>query len=620
MSTYWPSHQRLGTQVAMVLALPLTLALALTAPQILEAAADHAVNASAESRSTLALAAASLARGLENERDALSLAGGTVTDDVGHRRRMTDDVLGEFRRAAARNTGDPELGGRLEQAEQALSELAKARGADMTTRPGLLPAISAYTSIITSLNALVPTAGRRGSGASWAAYTLAMGASALSAQRALIDSPATPTALSNEERAFLSEQDGLRRFMLGEFRASAGTLAMPASDIAVNESCLAGPVAETRSGKRPGQAEWATCSSQVLDRMHDVEADLLERGLDSASAARAQARNHLIGHIALIAVALLLSVGLAALATRRLVRRLHRLRRSALRMRNELPAFVERMSRAREPQGITFVTTPIDVGAQDEVGDVARAFDAVVKEAVSQISKQVALRTAAHGKLASMSRRGTALVHRQLELLSSLQMSEQNPATLEFLFQLDHLAIRMRRHGETMLFLAGEDPGRTHQEDAPVVDVLRAAAAEVEDYTRAVVQPDAPAVFLKAEAVHGVTHLLAELVENATKFSPVDHPVRLSVEAASTGDAVIRVGDTGRGIPEEQLNALNVSLQNELPVDWVQSECTGLHAVSCLAGLHGTRVYIDSTEQGTTVVVVLSADLLVTESAEPHQE
>ncbi|MFJ8312902.1 MULTISPECIES: nitrate- and nitrite sensing domain-containing protein [unclassified Streptomyces] len=605
-----------------VLALPVSLAIALAALQIREATAHSAQSVTAERRALLSVAAASLARDLQNERDALSVAAGRVDDGVTQRRELTDTALKDFRTAAARSTGDQEVATRLAQSGEALDQLVSVRKGEMTKRTALLPSIAAYTTIVDAMIALVPAGGlgAHAVATSWAPYTLAAGASALSAQRALINSPTVTGKLIKEEQALLTRQDGVRQFMSREFEAAAQQLGRPAPEVAVDASCLAEPLGKAVAGERPAPAQWVACSSRVLDRMHEVEAALLTQSLHTASAARDQARRTMMWHIALVAAVLAASAAVAALTARRLVRRLHRLRRAALKAQNELPDFVHRMSRSPDPQRVAVDVTPVDLGHRDEVGDVARAFDAVVKEAVGQTAQQAVLRAAVRGKLAAMSRRSHLLVHQQLDLLSQLQMAEQNPATLGSLFQLDHLATRMRRHGETTLVLAGEDPGRRHREDAPLVDVLRAAAAEVEDYTRAVVGPEVPGLFLKARAVHGITHMMAELIENATKFSPAHRSVLLSAETTATAGAVVRVSDGGGGIPREQLDALNVRLQSELPVDWVQSECTGLYAVNCLAALHGASVYIDSTQHGTTVAVSLPATLLVSPPAQPGPE
>ncbi|WP_370424152.1 ATP-binding protein (plasmid) [Streptomyces sp. QH1-20] len=211
-------------------------------------------------------------------------------------------------------------------------------------------------------------------------------------------------------------------------------------------------------------------------------------------------------------------------------------------------------------------------------------------------------------------------LHRQIDLLSQLQMAEQAPHALGTLFQMDHPATRRRRNGETTLILASEGPEHRHREDAPLIDVLRAAAADIEDCTRAVVRLDVPGVHLRAGAVHGITHMTAELIENTTKFLPADRRVRLSAQATDGRGVAMRVSHDGSVIGIKQLDALNVRLQSELPVDWVQPEHTGLYAVNSLVSLHGAHVYIDPTEQGTTIAVALPAARPVPAPPHPRPE
>ncbi|MFJ7905229.1 nitrate- and nitrite sensing domain-containing protein [Streptomyces sp. NPDC096198] len=625
MNTYSLRHRRLGTQVAMIMALPVSLVFALAIPQVKNSFALHSAKLAEEKRAALYMRATALARDLENERDAFSVASGQITDDVAERRRITDATLGDFRKAVASTTGVPAPTSGLGQAEKALKGIPKARAGDFATRSSVLPASSAYTEIIDALSSVIISAGQDAGDTDSlrAAYALAVGASALSSQRALINSPTVESDFTDDETTFLSEKEGVRRLVSREFHTASASLGLAASELEVDGSCLVGPGGKDVVAQRPVPARWFACSSRVLDHMHAVEANVLERALESASAKGAEAQQDLVRHTVLGTIALLASVVVAVLTTRQLIRRMHRLRRTALKAQNELAAFVQKVSRSSDPSRLQFSVELVDGRACDEVGDLAQAFDAVVKEAIAQIAQQAVLRAAVRAKLASMSRRVLVLVHRQLDLLSSMHMTEQHPTALKNLFRLDHLATLMRRHGETMLVLAGEDAGRRYERDAPLVDVLRAAAAEVEDYARAVVQEDIPSVCIEASAVHGMTHMMAELVENAVKYSHPNQPVRLSAEETATGDVLVRVSDSGIGIPQGQLDSLNIRLQSELPADWVQSERSGLDVVNYLASSHGARVYLDSTDQGTTALVVLSADVIVAASAahllrEPH--
>ncbi|MFZ3491999.1 nitrate- and nitrite sensing domain-containing protein [Streptomyces sp. 5.8] len=614
MSTYALHHRRLGTQVAIVLLLPLCLALGLAVTVVRDAVEHHHDTVVTERRAYLAMAATAVTRGLENERGALALAGGKVTDQVNRRRQETDGAIEKFHEDAKPSAADRTLAPRLARARTALNGLTTARAADLTRPAGLPEAVAAYHDAVEALGSLAfaPADGTtpQATDAARAVRALAAGTAALSAQRALIDGAPDTTALSEKDIAFLAQQDGQRRYAAREFRATADALAGPGqSATAIDDGCLAAPLARTADGKRPARAEWGGCATRVLDRMHEVSSSLLEQSLRAASAARAHAWEALLTLVALVACAVLVSAGVAVLVARRLVRRLQRLRRAALKAQHELPALVARVSRAPDPGALALDVTPVDLGATDEVGDVTRAFDAVVREAVTQTCRQVVLRAVVHERLAAMSLRSHVLVHQQLDLLGRLQMSERDPDALESLFRLDHLANRMRRHGENMLLLTGAAPGRGHGRDEPLVDVLRAAASEVDEYTRAVVRLPVPAVAVPAEAVSVLTHLLAEVIDNATRFSRPDLPVDVSAEQQPGQGLVVRVRDEGTGIPRERLDALNMLLQGAPSADWMESEQIGLHVIGRLAAHLGARVCLDSSGPGTTVAVHMPAGL-----------
>ncbi|MFD7033409.1 nitrate- and nitrite sensing domain-containing protein [Streptomyces sp. NPDC059917] len=625
MSTYALHHRRLGTQVGLVLLLPLCLALGLAVTVVRDAAAHHHDTVVTERRAYVALAATAVTRGLENERGALALAGGKVTDQVGQRRLETDRAVGKFREDAEPGAADAALAPRLDRARTALDGLDRARAADLGRSGDLPTAVSAYHEAIEALGALAFAPGTgpapRAVDTARAVRALAAGTAALSAQRALIDAAPDTAALSAKDTAFLARQDGQRHYAAREFRAAADARSASGQDAtAIDDGCLAAPLARAAEGKRPARAEWGTCATRVLDRMHEVSASLQEQSLHAAATARARAWEALLAHVALVACAVLVSAGVAAFVARRLVRRLQRLRRAALKAQHELPALVARVSRAPDPGGLALDVTPVDLGATDEVGDVTRAFDAVVREAVTQTCRQVVLRAVVHERLAAMSLRSHVLVHEQLDLLGRLQMAEGDPDALDAFFRLDHLANRMRRHGENMLLLTGAAPGRAHPRAEPLVDVLRAAASEVDEYTRAAVHQPVPAVTVPADDVSALTHLLAEVIDNAVRFSPPERPVEVSAELLPGRGLVVRVRDEGSGIPRERLDALNVLLQGAPSADWMESEQIGLHVIGRLAAHLGARVCLDSSWRGTTVVVHLPAGRSATAPAEPPLE
>jgi len=175
----------------------------------------------------------------------------------------------------------------------------------------------------------------------------------------------------------------------------------------------------------------------------------------------------------------------------------------------------------------TWRVWPIGVTSTDEIGEVARAFDQVHREAVRLAADEAMLRGNLNAMFINLSRRSQSLIERQLSLIDSLEQSEQDSGRLSSLFRLDHLATRMRRNSENLLVLAGHEVTRRWSQPVPLVDVLRAAISEIEQYERVVFNVQ-PGIVVVGQAVNDVVHLVAEIVENATTFSPEDTQVYVS--------------------------------------------------------------------------------------------
>jgi hypothetical protein len=213
----------------------------------------------------------------------------------------------------------------------------------------------------------------------------------------------------------------------------------------------------------------------------------------------------------------------------------------------------------------------------------------------------------------NLSRRSQSLVERQLRLIDDLEQGEQDPERLANLFQMDHLATRMRRNSENLLVLAGHDLSRQRTDPMPVVDVLRAAVSEIEQYER--VAPNIqPGVLIRGPAVTDVVHLLSELAENATAFSPADTPVAVSGHLLHSGGALLEITDQGVGMDAEDMAHANWRLDNPPVVDVAVSRRMGLFVVARLAARHGIRVRLRSAgPRGLTALVWLPDDVIVRE-------
>ncbi|MFC5721199.1 ATP-binding protein [Streptomyces gamaensis] len=287
-------------------------------------------------------------------------------------------------------------------------------------------------------------------------------------------------------------------------------------------------------------------------------------------------------------------------------RSMRRLRRAASDVaENRLPALVGQLSRT-DPGHIDTRVQPIPITTKDEIGEIARAFDQIHREAVRLAAEQALLRGNINAIFTNLSRRNQSLIEGQLTLITELEEHEADPDQLENLFRLDHLATRMRRNGENLLVLAGEEAGRRWDQPVPLVDVLRAASSEVEAYERIELSgvPDAD---IHGLAVTDLVHLLAELLENATTFSSPHTKVRVTATRLPDGRVMVEIHDKGIGLTAEDFADINHKLANPPTVDVAVAQRMGLFVVGRLAARHGIRVQLrPSGEQaGTTSLVML---------------
>ena len=309
----------------------------------------------------------------------------------------------------------------------------------------------------------------------------------------------------------------------------------------------------------------------------------------------------LAGGLGLIAVAL--SVFLMARFGRRISRELTGLQRSALDLASErLPRVVDQLSHGEEVDQAA-LAEPAALGRVAEIARVAEAFGSVQRTAVEAAAGQARLRRGVSQVFRNLAGRSQALLHRQLALLDRMERRTDDPGTLEELFQLDHLTTRMRRHAEGLIILSGEAPGRGWRNPVPVVDVLRAAVAEVEDYTRVSVLTRSADALIGA-AVADVIHLLAELIENATANSPGSTEVTVRAERVAHG-IVAEVEDRGLGMDEETMAAANEALADPPEFDLADSEKLGFFVIARLAARHNIKITLRPSPYGGLAAIVL---------------
>jgi signal transduction histidine kinase len=316
----------------------------------------------------------------------------------------------------------------------------------------------------------------------------------------------------------------------------------------------------------------------------------------------------------IIGVVLLAALILLVIVARSILKPLRVLRASAFDVADRrLPGVIEQL-RAPEGRESDIRVEPVPVYSREDVGQVARAFDAVHSEAVRLAAEQAALRANVNDMFINLSRRSQGLVERQLRLIDELELGEQDSDRLAALFRLDHLATRMRRNGENLLVLAGAELRQRSGEPVPIVDVLRAAVSEIEDYQRVEMQTF-PRALISGLAVNDIVHLVAELLDNATAYSDPESQVRLSANYTEEGGLAVEIADAGAGLQRHRLVEINQRLATPPAVDVSVSRQMGLFVVGRLANQHGIAVYLASPDDsGVTVTVTLPRELMTTES------
>ena len=364
------------------------------------------------------------------------------------------------------------------------------------------------------------------------------------------------------------------------------------------------------SAENPAFTNAASGSVYLVSSLHAVEQGLMSSVIGQSGGLRGRAITAALlegfAVILVLALALLFTLALG----RSMTRPLHRLRTGALEVAGvRLPETVRLMSRGGGETPLE--VTPIDVDSTDEIGEVARAFDQVHREAVRLAANEAALRGNINAMFVNLSRRSQTLVERQIRLIDDLEQGEQDSERLANLFQMDHLATRMRRNSENLLVLAGHELSRRWSEPVALVNVLRAAVSEIEHYERVI--PDMqPGVSVRGQAVNDVVHLLSELAENATTFSPAETLVHVSGYSLNSGGVLLDLTDQGVGMGAEEMAHANWRLDNPPVVDVAVSRRMGLFVVARLAARHGIHVRLRPASKGGLTALVWLPDEAVT--------
>jgi signal transduction histidine kinase len=397
-----------------------------------------------------------------------------------------------------------------------------------------------------------------------------------------------------------------------ESRALTDTLGRPLAGQAqaIEQRATAAGEGPLALGAHTSQ-QWSAGMSYTVGWMRHAEQQLAAWITSYARALQRSAMRSVIvtGGAALAVLILILLVTL--IMARSLVRPLRRLEAAALDVAGvRLPAEVRALGVAGN-SGPALLVTPIDVQSTDEIGRVARAVDQVHQEAVRLTGEEARLRGSDSAIFASFFRRSHSLLERLLRLIDSLELGEDDPKRLSSLFQMDHLATRLRRSSDSALILAGHEAPHRWTEPVTLVDVVRAAVSEIEQYDRVILNVQ-HGVSVSGSAAADTVHLLAELLDNATTFSPKTTQVIVSGHTTRRDGSLINITDSGTGMPEEQLRQLNWQLAHPHLADVTAAGHVGLFAVAQLAARHDIMVALErSPGGGTTAEVHLPAALIL---------
>ncbi|MFF0499900.1 nitrate- and nitrite sensing domain-containing protein [Nocardia aobensis] len=364
-------------------------------------------------------------------------------------------------------------------------------------------------------------------------------------------------------------------------------------------------------------AAWRQATNQVCDdlldiwRSHQLHAQRLAQSHGSAIL-----RNSILGGIATLLATIAAFVISMRLANN-MVRRLKSLRAQTLAAADEqLPALMERLDRGES------VDPDADVAylhfGSDEIGQVADAFNRAQLAAVSAAVTEAKTRGGVTAVFLNIAHRSQSVMYRQLEVLYRAEYEYDDPELLELLFQLDNLATRERRNAENLIILGGEQPRRRWRKPVPLLELMRSAVAETQGYTRVRIT-ELPDVRVIGTAVADLVHLLAELLDNATDFSPPQTPVHVHGGVVGRGVA-IEIVDQGLGIPSDQIEKLNETLCDppDFTVETLSSDSRlGLFVVARLAARHEVKVRLTESEYGgTRAIVLIPTALLATDDTD----
>ncbi|MEV0220124.1 nitrate- and nitrite sensing domain-containing protein [Streptomyces sp. NPDC050704] len=626
-----PGWGSIRGRMAVVLAVPTCLLLALTGLGVADRAEDWSAAQETEAQVGVLLRVQDLVREVQRERGLTNgLLGGAeeYQEDVQKQRLRTDDAQEEL--GAALSDGSGELSGTaasaLGAAQRPLVDLVATRTHVDTGTADRADTLRFYTKAVTALidaeSAGMPDGDRRIAEGVQALQALARATEAVALERGSLNGVFAAGRFRADEYLDFTEIRAARLAALGQF----GQLAAPAQQSALNAAFKTAAARRATGYERQAEegadgsavqvapARWWADMTTLVDDLHGVQRTVGDGVRARAEETGSSATWQLGGFLGLGALILAVAAALAVLSARSITRPLGALADEADAVAgNRLPAAVRRIQEADPdtPVNAAEPARPQVPGSAREIGRLAAALRNVERTAVDLAAEQTVLRRNSTESLASLGRRNQALLGRQLGLITRLERQELDPDALAELFELDHLATRMRRNAESLLVLAGEEaPARSWPGTVTVTEVVQSAVAEVEQYQRvAVIGVEYCRV--RGHAVTELSHLLAELVENALVFSPPKQQVEIH-GWRDAGEYCLAVVDRGIGMTAERLAEANALLSGRgSSLLAAPTRFLGHHVVGTLATRLGAHVELRHTEgSGVTAYIALPGTLV----------
>jgi signal transduction histidine kinase len=626
---------RIRTKVFLVLLLPVLVIVSLAGIAVAGSVASATSAASVERLARFGAVLSDAVDALQQERDSaaiwLSANSGTARSGVTRQIARTDDMLARLHSAQADLGAVPAaVAAGLAQVSEQLSQLPGTRQDVVSRRLGVPESQLRYTDMVEKLLTVGEDLSSGSQNGELVLRVRALAAfsrvkEATAQEQALVDGFLRQKAFGPGQyrtyfNALSSQYGAYKQFIAlatrGQRELAATTLSgSRVADATRLESAIAH---SDPNVLRIDAAAWSRAMSGKLDRLKSAEAMLAQDVIDLAVSTSHRAVRQAVIDSALVLLALLVALVVSILLARNIVRPLSRLRAEALATAYErLPAAVARL---RNPDALHAApdTGELAVPAgsrserpDNELGQLAAAFDAMHREAVRIAMEQANLRRQVAGMVVNLSRRSRAMVNRLLTQLDRMEASEEDSDRLAELFRLDHLATRMRRNDESLLVLAGARLPRQRGEPASLLDVVRAAQSEVEQYTRIDTDGVDPGLYIAGTATDDLAHLLAELLENATQFSPPSTRVSVRAHRRADGGVLLEVDDLGIGVVSEELAELNRRLHEAASVEVAADRRLGLFVVGRLAARHGVDATLLRLPQGTRAEVRLPAAMLM---------